>query len=125
MNNTNSNVPTDIILTLFETLNSSDKLTREQLKELTKVMTKLVFNNESRNCTADHKELRATIDDGSKDIESKLNDIKNHMQKDGEITELLTLLTGKVTNMIFVVKVAFGLISLAALIGTIVVKFMN
>ena len=116
-------IPTDIMLKLFDNLNGSDKETKEQLKELTKAMTKLVIINESKNCPSDHAALKLEISDDTDDIISKLQNIDANIHI--EITNLLNDLIGKVEKMILVVKVAFGLVASGALIGTIVVKFMS
>jgi len=108
-------IPADLIVKLFETLNDSDKLTRDQLKELTTVMTRVVIANESRNCDEAHKELKGIAADNSKSIIVELE----------KIITILTTLTGKVNTMIRTVLVTFGVLTFAITIAIIIAKFVD
>lgn len=115
-------VPADLIIKLFETLNDSDKLTRDQLKELTSVMTKLVIANELKSCEEQHKELKVILVDKAKMADAELEKLNSLLQKD--IIQMLTNLTNRVNLMIKTVAITFGLLTVAALIGSIVAKLI-
>lgn len=108
-------IPADLIVKLFETLNDSDKLTRDQLKELTTVMTRVVIANESRSCDEAHKELKMVATDNSKSAIAKLE----------KIITMLTTLIGKVNTMIRTVLITFGVLTFAITVAIIIAKFVD
>lgn len=115
-------VPTDIILKLFETLNDSDKLTREQLKELTKAVTHVVMVIEKEPSLNDVKK-EIIISNDRKTCEASHKEIKDIVLT--EVVTVLKDLIGKVKLMIAVVIIAFSLISIATIIALIVNRLVS
>ena len=116
-------VPADLIIRLFETLNDSDKLTRDQLKELTSILTKLVISNELKNCEVWHRELRDMLSARANEADDEMEKISEILKND--ISTLLVKLTTTVNLMIKTVLITFSLLTLVTTIAVIVAKFMD
>lgn len=115
-------VPTDVILKLFETLNDSDKLTREQLKELTKAVTHVVMVIEKEPSLNEVKK-EIIISNDRTTCEASHEAIKEMITK--EVIKVIKELTTKVRLMIAVVCIAFSLVTIATVIAIIVNNLIN
>lgn len=115
-------VPTDVILKLFETLNDSDKLTREQLKELTRAITSIVMAMEKQPSLYDVKDDIIDSNDRTT-CEASHKEIKEVIYK--EVIVVLKDLISKVKLMIAVVCIAFSLTTIAVIIALIFNNIVN
>jgi len=115
-------VPTDVVLKLFETLNDSDKLTKDQLKELTAAVTHLIMIIEKEPSLFDVKDDIISSNDRTT-CETSHKELKDLLMQ--EVISVVKELTGKVKLMIAVVCIAFSLVTVITTIILIVNKLVS
>ena len=116
------NVPIDIVLTLFETLNESNKQTREQIKELTTVMTKVVMLMDKEPKLSEVKECVVENVEGIKiSMNAKVDTVKTVL--DIEIVKLLKDLISEANIIKIGAKIALALIVVGIITGSLILAF--
>jgi hypothetical protein len=115
-------VPIDIVLTLFETLNESNKQTREQIKELTAVMTKVVMLMDKEPKLSEVKECVVENVEGIKiSVNAKVDTVKTVLEV--EIIKLLKDLLDDAKVIKIGIKIAMAVIIFGIIAGSLIVTF--